>query len=97
MLFCVSWNPRAGQAGPESEAALEMFTRWTPPAGMDIKAMYARVDGGGFCVCEVSSAEVVFSATAPWAGVYLDYEVVPIVEIDKAVGLLQEAIAFRNG
>jgi hypothetical protein len=59
--------------------------------------MWARADGGGFCVCDASSAEVVFEATAPWAGTLLDYEIVPIVEMQKAVELQQKAIAFRRG
>jgi hypothetical protein len=40
---------------------------------------------------------VIFEATAPWAGAYLDYEIVPIVEMDKAVELQQKAFAFRKG
>lgn len=26
----------------------------------------ARADGGGFCLCEVESAEAALEATAPW-------------------------------
>ena len=59
--------------------------------------MWGRSDGSGFCVCEVTSAEVIFEATAPWSGAYFDYDVVPIVDIEKAVELQNKAIAFRNG
>lgn len=97
MLFYVSWQPRANQSPADGEASLEMFTRWTPPEGLEFKGFFGRPDGGGFCICETPSAEVLFEATAPWAGGYLDYEIMPIVEMDKAVELQQKAFAFRKG
>ena len=97
MLFYVSWKPRSNQRPEEGEAALEMFTRWKPPAGLEFKGFYGRADGGGFCLAETSSAEVLLEATAPWAGAYLDYEIMPIVEMDKSVELQQKAFAFRKG
>lgn len=97
MLLYVAWKARPGHGAEESETALEVFTRWDPPAGMEIKGMWARADGGGFCLCEVDSAEAAFAGTAPWVDAYLDYEVTPVVEMEKAVGLFQDAIAFRNG
>ena len=97
MLFYVGWQPRAGQGPKEGEAGLEVFSRWEPPQGFEIKGIWGRPDRGGFAVCEVASAEASYEATAPWAGTYLDYEIVPIVEIEKAVELLNKGIAFRNG
>jgi Domain of unknown function (DUF3303) len=97
MLFYVGWKPRVGQGPDMGEKGLEIFTRWQPPKGLEFKGMWGRADGGGFCVCEASSAEVIFEATAPWSGVYLDYEIVPIVEVQKAVELQKKAIAFRKG
>jgi hypothetical protein len=97
MLFYLGWKARAGQGPKELEATLEVFSRWEPPAGMEIKGMWLRPDGGGFGLFEVSSAEVIYEGTAPWSGAYLDYEITPIVEIEKGVELLNKAIAFRNG
>lgn len=97
MLFYVSWKQRAGQGPAEAEAGLEAFSRWQAPAGLEFKGFYGRADGGGFAICECSSAEVIFEATSPWAGAYLDYEIVPIVPIEKAVELLNKASTFRKG
>jgi hypothetical protein len=97
MLFYVGWKPRAGQGPDAGEKGLEVFSRWKPPQGLEIKGMWARSDGGGFCVCEASSSSAVFEATAPWAGTLLDYDIVPVLEIDKAVDLMKKAIAFRRG
>jgi hypothetical protein len=97
MLFYVGWKPRVGQGPAEGEAGLAVFSRWKPPASMEFKGFYSRADSGGFCICETSSAEAMFEATAPWAGTYLDYDIVPIVEIEKGVELLTKAVAFRKG
>ncbi len=97
MLFFVEWKARTGHGPKESEAALDVFSRWEPPADMEIKGMWARADGGGFCLCEVASAEAALEATAPWVDAYLDYDMTPVVEIEKAVELLQRGIAFRKG
>lgn len=97
MLFYVGWKPRPSQGPSEAEAGLEIFSRWQPPEGLEFKGMWGRSDGGGFCVCEASSAEVMFEATAPWAASYLDYDIVPIVDIEKAVEIQNKAIAFRQG
>jgi hypothetical protein len=98
MLFLVSWKPRTGLDAQAGERGFEIFTRWKPPQGLDIKAMYFRADhDGGICVCEASSAEIVFEATAPWGGAYLDYDIVPIVATEKAVELQKKGIAFRKG
>ena len=97
MLFYVGWKPREGQGPAEAEAGLEIFSRWETPEGLEFMGMWARPDGGGFCVCEVESAEVMYAATAPWSGTYLDYDIVPIVEMERAVEIANGAIAFRNG
>jgi hypothetical protein len=97
MLFYVAWKQRAGNGPEEAEAGLDLFKRWQAPAGLEFKGFYARPDGGGFCVCEVPSADVIYEATSPWVGAYLDYEIVPIVPIERAVELQDKAIAFRRG
>lgn len=97
VLFYIGWKPRAGQGPETGEKGLEIFTRWQPPKGLEFKGMWARADGGGFCVCEAASAEAIFEATAPWSGVFLDYDIAPIVDMEKAVPIQQKAIAFRKG
>ena len=97
MLFYVGWKPRAGHGPAEAEASLAVFARWQAPKGLEFKGMWARADGGGFAVCEASSAEAIYEATAPWSGAYLDYDIAPIVDMPKAVELLGKAIVFRKG
>jgi hypothetical protein len=97
MLFYVGWKIRGG-LGPEAlEAAWNLFSRWEAPEGVEFKGMWQRPDGGGFGLCEVASAEALYEATAPWSESYLDYDVVPVVEIMKAGEIANKAAAFRRG
>ena len=50
----------------------------------------------GYLLVEHQSAEAVFESVSLWAGVYLDYEVVPVTPIDRVVELLQQAVATRE-
>ena len=57
MLFQVSYTTRAnGTAQENQESAkrtLALFSKWSPPAGMEVKSFYARADGkGGTVVVE---------------------------------------------
>jgi hypothetical protein len=97
MLFYVGWKARAGQGPEASEKSLEVFARWKPPQGLEFKGMWGRADGGGFCVCEAASAEAIFEATAPWSGAFLDYDIAPIVPMEKAAELQMKAQVFRKG
>jgi hypothetical protein len=97
MLFLITWKPRAYGGTAEQEESLQVFSRWQPPAGVQFQGMWSRPDGGGFGIAEVQSAEALLEATAPWAGVYLDFEASPIVEIQRGVELTQTGIRFRKG
>ena len=98
MLFLLTWELRPGHGPQELDEVLEIFSRWEPPAGYDISNFYLRADGaGGFATVETDSSETFFDGVAPWAGSYLDYEIVPIVEIERGVELMNKASAFRKG
>ncbi|MGQ0764460.1 MAG: DUF3303 domain-containing protein [Gemmatimonadota bacterium] len=57
-----------GPRPAEAEAVLAAFARWKPPAGLEFKGFYSRADRGGLAICDASSAETLFEATASWAG-----------------------------
>ena len=96
MLFHTTFKNKSGYTEEDRKRVLGLWSKWQPPEGMEIKAFYVGVDGRGFLITEAQTAEAVYEAVAPWAGVLLDYEIVPIVEVGKAVELLQKTIAFRE-
>lgn len=97
MLFHTTFRQRAGITTADQKKLLELWTGWTPPAGFEIKSFYIAADGRGFTVTEVDKAETMYAVTTLWAGVFLDYEVTPIVPVETAVPILAAAIAKRGG
>ena len=53
-------------------------------------------DSTGFALIEAESAEALMEGTAVWAGVLLDYDVIPVVPVETAVEIFQKAIAYRE-
>ena len=74
---------------------LSALDNWQPPEGVEIKAMYARPDGGGFAISEADTASHLMEAIAPFL-TFNDYEVVPIVEIEEAAQIMGRAQAWRD-
>jgi hypothetical protein len=93
MLFYTTYKPKPGFGHEDQKQALELWSKWQPPAGIEIKAFYLSADARGFVISEAKTAEAIFESIAPWAGNLLDYEIVPIVEMDKALPPLQKAVA----
>lgn len=96
MLFHTTFKYKSGYTDEDQKRVLGLWSKWQPPEGMEIKAFYVGVDSRGFLITEAQTAEAIYEAVAPWAGVLLDYDIVPIVEVGKAVELLQKTIAFRE-
>jgi hypothetical protein len=96
MTFGVTWTANASWNESSDKRTIHLFTNWAPPAGFEFKAFYDYADGnGGLAIVEVASAEALFEALAPW-GAFFTFEARPIVPTDKAVPLIQKAIAWRD-
>lgn len=75
---------------------LQVFGNWTPPAGFEFKAHYARADGnGGIAIVEADTAAALYEATAPFTP-WLDFDVVPVVEIDQSVEIDIRVYGWRD-
>jgi len=96
MLFHVTFKAKAGYTEDDAKRVLELWSKWQPPEGMEIKAFCVAAGGGGYIITEAQSAEILFEAFAPWASVLLNYDIVPVVDVEKAAELGQKAIAFRE-
>jgi len=100
MKFVVTWKPRLGGSAAENEASvarvLEVYSKWTPPADATFHQFVVRADGeGGFAVVEGDDpAGLALSIFKLFP--YLEYGVHPVLDVEEAVGLLTEAVEFRN-
>lgn len=100
MLFQVNYTLRAGGSAKENaesaKRTLALFSKWSPPAGMEIKSFYARADGkGGSLVLETDDVKVLLDGPAKF-GAINEFEIVPVIEINEAVPILSEAIAWTE-
>lgn len=95
MLFHTTFKAKAGFTHEAQKRTLELWAKWQPPKGFELKAFYMAADGRGFTIAEAETAEAAYEANAPWL-IFFDWDLVPIVEIEKAVGITQKAIAFRE-
>jgi Protein of unknown function (DUF3303) len=69
---------------------------WQPPKGYTIRNHYSFADGsGGMSLVETESVAAMYEANLPWLP-FIEFRLVPVVEIDKAVPLGLAAIAWRE-
>ena len=96
MLFGVMYKPRPGGDEQRQERSLQLFTEWTPPDGIDFRAHYLRADGnGGIGIVDADAAAVIGEAVAPFSP-FFEYEIVPLMEVEEAVAVLQRAVEWRE-
>jgi uncharacterized protein DUF3303 len=100
MKFVVSLTFRPNGSAADNEVAvrrmLDVYSKWTPPAGMAIHQIMSRADGGGsFAIVETDSASDLIDATSTFTP-FGDYEIYPVVDVADGVRASQEAIAFRE-
>jgi Protein of unknown function (DUF3303) len=95
--YVITWSPRAGGSAEENEAAvkrsLEVYSKWSPRA--TVHQFVTRLDGqGGFAVLEADDPAVIARDSAIFTP-YLEFGVYPVLDIDQAMGIIQEGIEFR--
>lgn len=95
MLFEISYKVRTGGNESSDKRIMQIFSKWKPPAGMVVKAHYARTMASGFIIAEADSVAPIIEANAVYA-IWLDYEVTPIIDIADAVPALERAYAWRE-
>jgi hypothetical protein len=100
MKFIVQWTTRPGSDAKDNvkstERLLQAFGSWTPPAEWTISEFIARVDGrGGQLICETDDLASIDRAVAQYLA-WLDYDVIPVVDIGDGVANLATGIAWAR-
>lgn len=96
MLFASIYTFRASSSEATVKRLTNLFVNWQPPKGYTIKVHYSFADGsGGMALVEADSGAALYEANLPWVP-FIEFRVVPIVEIEKAVPLGLAAIAWRE-
>jgi|GEM_PF-6474415 len=97
MLFHVTFSPRPGHTHEDQKKTMTLWAGFEMPKGSEIKSFLFGPNAKGYLIVEAESTEQMYEAVAPWAAIYFDYEVVPVIPIDKSLEILQKAVAMREG
>ena len=88
MLYAGTYTFIGNRNVDVARESLQVFTRWTPPAGFQFTLHLTRADGmGGLFVADVTSHAALLEATSTFAA-YFDFTVWPVVDITEAVPVL---------
>jgi hypothetical protein len=100
MKYVMAWTSRLGSSGKENEKAveraLELFSKWQPPAGTTFHQFVGRLDAeGGFAVVETDNPAELLESTAKFA-TFNVFQIYPVVDMAEWAQSLQKGIEFRD-
>jgi|ERR1700757_4862991 Protein of unknown function (DUF3303) len=100
MKYVVSITFRLNSSAADNEATtrrlLDLYSKWTPPAGTTFHQFVSRLDGaGGFAVLETDSAAEIMETTSKFAPL-IEYQIYPVVDVADGVRAAQEAVEYRE-
>jgi hypothetical protein len=86
MKYVMAWTSRLGGSGKENEdgveRALQLFSKWQPPAGTTFHQFVGRVDGeGGFAVVETDNPAELLDGTSKFAPFNI-FQIYPVVDMN---------------
>ena len=98
MKYVIQWHPRGGGSSAENLAttkrSLDVLAKWTP--GGTMHQFVSRVDGaGGFAVVEADDPAVIAKDCLIFAP-FLEVAVYPVMDMEPAVGVMQQALDFTE-
>ena len=95
MLFAVRYEMK-NRSEERDKRLLKLFMNWSPPAGTEMKAHYADIDGsGGLLIQEAESAAALAESTAPW-GAFMDISATAMVDMADVVPVYEKGYAWRD-
>lgn len=91
-----NWNGSASENEASAARALEVFSKWTPPASTTFHQFVSRLDGsGGFSVVETDNPMDLADAPSKF-GFFAEYQIFPVVDIAESVQAFQQGVEFRK-
>jgi hypothetical protein len=98
--YVVQWVAKSGASAADNEDAakrgLQLFSKWTPHPAANFKAMVATLDGrGGYAFVETDDVAAIAEGPLKF-GTLFDFTVIPVVDMLEGVGMMTEAIEFRD-
>ena len=100
LKYMLSWSERPQGSPIEYENAqkrlLEVFTQWAAPSNFKIELFVVRVgDWGGHMLVECDDPATVHKVCSTFP--VFEFQARPVIPVEDAVRVEQEAIAWRDG
>jgi hypothetical protein len=96
VTWTFQWNGSASENEASAKRALEVFSKWTPPASTTFHQFVGRLDGaGGFSVVETDNPMDLLDAPSKF-GFFAEYQIYPVVDVAESVQTFQQAVEFRK-
>ncbi len=96
MLFANIYTWKENHGEESQKRVVNLFSHWTPPAGVEFKNHYLFADGsGGLVIMEVSTAAAGFEGATVWSP-FMDERIVPLVDVTEAVPITMKVSAWRD-
>lgn len=100
MKYVLSWETRLNGTTAENEASakrgLELFSKWTVPAGLKIEQFVGRIDGGGgFAVVETDDPADLLDGASKFVP-FNEFHIFPVVDLDEWMQAANTGIEFRD-
>ncbi len=90
------WNGSAAENEAGIERALQVFSKWTVPAGTTLHQFVGKLDGtGGFAVVETDNPMELADAPSKF-GHFAEYRIDPVADMAEAAQVFQQAVEFRK-
>ncbi|TKJ28336.1 DUF3303 family protein [Blastococcus sp. CCUG 61487] len=98
MKFLLAWKNRSAGSAEESLAAakrsLELFSKWQPSTTVHQFVLTADAEGG-YAIGETDDAAAIARDCAIFTP-FLQFEVIPVVDVQEGVAILQQGIDFNE-
>jgi hypothetical protein len=100
MKYAMTWTSRLGGSGKDNEEALrralELFSKWQPPAGTTFHQFVGRIDGeGGVAIVETDNATELLTETLKFVP-FNAFQIHPVVDMSDWAQAAQQSIDFRS-
>jgi hypothetical protein len=100
MTYVMAWTTRLNGSAKDNEdglrRALQLFSKWQPPAGSTFHQFVGRVDAhGGFAVVETDNPADLLEGASRFLP-FNEFHIHPVVDMDEWARTAQSGIEFRD-